>query len=178
MNKKLMAVALSVLLVGSFACKKKEQQPLPQTPGTPGVGALPPGHPQQGQGNQGITMPKGDLQVVIPASVKGKWGAVKIVVEDKATKKAQEFTVKLNSDLQIPNSNLKVTVGEFLPDFKMDVGTITSISNEPNNPAVSIKVFEGGKEVFKGWLYAKFPAIHPFEHPKVGLGLKEGVKKG
>jgi len=178
MNKKLMAVALSVLLVGSFACKKKEQQPLPQTPGTPGMGALPPGHPQQGQGNQGITMPKGELQVIVPANVKGKWGAVKIVVEDKTTKKAQEFTVKLNSDLQIPNSNLKVAVGDFLPDFKMDVGTITSTSNEPNNPAVSIKVFEGGKEVFKGWLYAKFPAIHPFEHPKVGLGLKEGVKKG
>ena len=123
-------------------------------------------------------MPKGELQVVVPANVKGKWGAVKIVVEDKTTKKVQEFTVKLNSDLQIPNSNLKVTVGEFLPDFKMDVGTITSISNEQNNPAVSIKVFEGGKEVFKGWLYAKFPAIHPFEHPKVGLGLKEGIKKG
>ena len=123
-------------------------------------------------------MPKGELQIVVPANVKGKWSAVKIVVEDKATRKAQEYTVKLNSDFQIPNSNLKVAVGEFLPDFRMDVGTITSASNDPNNPAVNIKVFEGGKEIFKGWLYAKFPAIHPFEHPKVGLALKEGIKKG
>ena len=183
MNKKLMVVALSIMLAGSFACKKKEQQPVPQAPGmgspTQGMGALPPGHSQPGgQGvQQGITMPKGELQIVVPSNVKGKWSAVKIVVEDKTTKKAQEYTVKLNSDLQIPNSNLKVAVGDFLPDFKMDVGTITSVSNEANNPAVNVKVFEGGKEIFKGWLYSKFPAIHPFEHPKYNIMLKEPVKK-
>ena len=182
MNRKLMAVALSILLVVAFACKKKEQQPIPQAPGmgAPGM-ALPPGHaPVPGQGAPGgqIMMPKGELQIVVPPTVKGKWGAVKIVVEDKATRKTQEYSVKLNSDFQIPNSNLKISVGEFLPDFRMDVGTITSVSNDQNNPAVSIKVYEGGKEIFKGWLYGKFPAIHPFEHSKVGLSLKEGVKKG
>jgi len=60
----------------------------------------------------------------------------------------------------------------------MDAGTITSSSNTPNNPAVAIKVFEGDKEIFKGWLYAKFPTIHPFEHPKYGLTMKEAIKKG
>jgi len=184
MNKKLMAVVLSVILVGSFACKKKEQ-PVPQAPGmgAPGM-ALPPGHPPTGPGAPGapgapgVMMPRGELQVVVPANVKGKWNAVKIVVEDKATRKTQEYTVKLNSDLKIPNSDLKVSIGEFIPDFRMDASTITSASNDPNNPAVNIKVFEGNKEVFKGWLYSKFPAIHPFEHPKFGLSLKEGVKKG
>ena len=181
MNKRLMmVVALSVMLVASFACKKKEQQPVPQAPMPPGMGApMPPGMgaPMPG-GAPGVVMPKGELQIVLPTNVKGKWSAVKIVVEDKTTRKTQEYTVKLNSDFKIPNSDLKLVVGEFLPDFRMDVGTITSASNEPNNPAVSIKVFEGNKEVFKGWLYSKFPAIHPFEHPKVGLTLKEGIKKG
>ena len=46
MNRKLMAVALSILLVVAFACKKKEQQPIPQVPGMGAPGALPPGHPQ------------------------------------------------------------------------------------------------------------------------------------
>jgi hypothetical protein len=189
MNKKLMVVmvvVLSVFLVGSFACKKKEEQPVPQAPGmgamplghpTPEA-QMPPGHPAVAPGQAGIMMPKGDLQVVIPANVKGRWSGVKIIVEDKATRKTQEYTVNLNSDLKIPNSNLKVSVGDFLPDFRMDVGTVTSASNDPNNPAVHVKVFEGNKEVFKGWLYSKFPAIHPFEHPKIGLTLKEGIKKG
>jgi hypothetical protein len=125
-----------------------------------------------------MNIPKGELKIAVPDSVKGKWGAVKIVVEDKSTKKQQEFTVKLNSEFKIPNSTLKIAVGEFLPEFKMSADTVTSASNEPNNPAVRVKVYEGDKEIFKGWLYSKFPTIHPFEHPKYSLHLKEGVKKG
>ena len=123
-------------------------------------------------------MPKGETTVNVPDSVKGKWKGVVLVVEDKATKKATEYTVNLNSDLKLPNSDLKVSVGEFLPDFKMEGLSITSMSNEPNNPAVRIKVSEGGKEIFKGWLYQKFPTIHPFENPKYSLALKNGIKKG
>ncbi len=163
MKKKVLAVTLGlVLAISVSACKKKEQQPVPKA-----------STPIQGHD---ITMTKTEVKVVVPDSVKGKWSAVKIIVEDKMAKKSQEFTVNLNSDLKIPDSNLRVSVGEFLPNFRMDVGTITSMSNEPNNPAVGIKVYEGDKEIFKGWLYAKFPDIHPFEHPKYGLALKEGVK--
>jgi hypothetical protein len=192
MNKKLMVVALSIMLAGSFACKKKEQQPVPQAPGmgspTQGMGALPPGHSQPGGqgGQQGITMPKGELQIVVPSNVKGKWSAVKIVVEDKTTKKAQEYTVKLNSEWKIPGSNLKVTVGEFLPDFTMDGSKITSGSGDLNNPAVGIEVTDGDKQIFPaqgkqwGWLWSRkeLQSIHPFEHPKYNIMLKEPVKKG
>ena len=92
--------------------------------------------------------------------------------------------MKLNSDFSVPNSNLKISVGEFLPDFKMEGLTLTSVSNQPNNPVLSIRVFEDGKQIFPapgrqwGWLFAKVPSIHPFEHPKYGIILKEGVKKG
>ena len=133
-----------------------------------------------------IGMPKGEMKIVVPDSVKGKWSAVKLVVEDKTSKKTQEFTVKLNSELKIPNSDLKVVVGEFLPDFKMSPDQITSSSNMQNNPAVAIKVFESGKQIFPsagkkwGWLYAKpeLRNVHPFEHPKFSLSLEEGIKKG
>lgn len=187
--KKLLALTLVVMVVTAFACRKKEEQPVPQAPGAgapemgapqgpiaaPGMGA-----PQQPMmGTQGAGMvPKGGLKIVVPENVKGKWSGIRLVVTDKTTNKSQEYEVKLNSDFKIPNSNLKVAVGEFLPDFKMGAEGITSSSNEPNNPAVNIKVFEGGQEIFKGWLYSNFPTIHPFEHPKFRLGLKEGVKKG
>jgi len=191
--KKFLAMSMGVLLtfsLGIGGCKKKEQQPVPQAPQmTPGgqmpPGAMPPGAPMppggqmpHGQGGPGMNVPKGELSIAVPDSVKGKWSAVKLLVEDKATKKKQEFTVNLNSELKIPNSNLKIAVGDFLPEFRMDAQTITSASNEPKNPAVRVKVFEGDKVIFKGWLYSKFPTIHPFEHPKYGLALKEGVKKG
>lgn len=182
--RRFLAISMGVVLVFSFglvACKKKEQkQPVPQSPMmAPGGQMQPGGQMPPGQGPAGkITVPKGDLKVVVPDSVKGKWSAVKLVVEDKASKKQQEYTVKLNSELKIPNSDLKIAVGDFLPEFRMTADTITSTSNTPNNPAVRIQVYEGSKEIFKGWLYSKFPTIHPFEHPKYGLILKEGLKKG
>jgi hypothetical protein len=132
-----------------------------------------------------IVVPKGETSVVVPDTVKGKWKAVVLVVADKTTNKSNEYTVNLHSDFKIPNSNLKIAVGEFLPDFKMEGLSLTSVSNEPNNPAVAIKVYEGGKQVFPagngkkwGWLYTKFPTMHPFEHQKYAILLKEGVKKG
>ncbi len=186
MNKKVMTLVLSLILLVSFACKQKEQQPIPQMPmqgpgmGTPPEMGTPPGHGAPG----GIVMAKGESQVVVPAAVKGRWSAVKLTVEDKKSKNVQEFVVKLNSDLNIPNSSLKISVGEFLPDFRMDAGTITSVSNEPNSPAVAIKVFEGDRQIFPepgkkwGWLFSRFPGVHSFDHPKFGIKLKEGLKKG
>ncbi len=172
--KRNLSILLGVFLILSMGgCKKKEEKPVPKTPlgpvmQQPGL-QPPPGHP---------AITKTETKVVVPENVKGKWSAVKILLEDKATKKTQELTVKLNSEYRIPNTDLKLVVGDFLPDFRMDAGTITSASNELNNPAVAVKVFEGDKEIFKGWLYMKFPMIHPFEHPKYGLTLKEGIKKG
>jgi hypothetical protein len=195
MMRRMLAVGLGIAFVLSLslsACKKKEQQPVPQAPQMPppGMQTMPPGT-QMPPGGQmppghgtGSGAPKAELKVVIPDAVKGQWSAVKIVVEDKGAKKVQEYKVNLNGELKIPNSDLKVVVGEFIPDFRMDAATITSASNQPNNPAVGVRVMQGDKQIFPepgkqwGWLYSKFPAIHPFEHPKYGVTLKEGVKKG
>jgi len=197
MKKRILAVVCSLsLLIAAGACKKKEEAKPPIPGGMPGQGqgmppgqpGMPPGQPgmppgQPGmppggpQGQPNIVVPKGEKKLVVPDSVKGKWKAVVLVVTDKKTNKQQEFTVNLNSDLKIPNSNLKVSVTEYLPDFRMEGLTLTSGSNDPNNPAAGVKVFEGGKEIFKGWLYAKFPTMHPFEHPGFSIVLKDGVKK-
>ncbi|MDO8746385.1 MAG: hypothetical protein Q7J70_01830 [Thermodesulfovibrionales bacterium] len=184
MNRKLMAVALSILFVVAFACKKKEQQPIPQALGMPPAMGVLPQELASPQGHQ--MMSGGKLQVVVPDNVKGKWNSVKVLIEEKDTKKVQEYTVKLNSEWKIPGSNLKVTVGEFLPDFTMDGDKITSGSSELNNPAVGIKVTDGEKQIFPaqgkqwGWLWSRkeLQSAHPFEHPKYNILLKEPVKKG
>jgi hypothetical protein len=191
--KKVLLSTLSLLLVFSFmACKKKEEQPpLPQTqiptmpPGQMPPGQMPPGQMPPGQmpSGQMPMMPQGKTQVIVPASVKGHWTGAIIVVEEKNTKAKHEYTVKLNSDFKVPNTNLKIHVGDFLPDFRMNGLSLTSASNQPVNPALSIRVFENNKQIFPapgrqwGWLFSKVPSIHPFEHQKYGIILKEGIKK-
>jgi hypothetical protein len=202
--KRILAISLGVALVlslGLGACKKKEEQPVPQAPQmphgmAPGMApGMPPqmapgGAPQMGPGGAPgqptLNIPKGETKLVVPESLKGKWSAVKIVVTDKGTQKSDEYTVKLNSEFKIPSSNLKIAVGDFLPDFRMEGTTVTSASDEPKNPAVGVKIFEADKQIFPapgkkwGWLYAKpeLRGIHPFEHPKYSIFLKEAVKKG
>lgn len=178
MKKAILAVVCGLsLVVVAGGCKKKEEQPAPK-PGMQSQQQLPPSHSATpGIHDGGIVMPKGEITLSLPDFVKGKWKAVVLIVTDKASKKTSELTVPLNSDIKIPNSTLKLSVGEFIPDFKMQELTITSMSNDPKNPAVGVKVFEKDKEIFKGWLYSKFPNIHPFNHPQYGITLKEGLKK-
>ncbi len=195
MGKKFLTILVLLLVATSVqSCNKKEP---PQTP-EPGVsgpmqpGQMPPGPVMQGpvspEGQQapghGMMMPGGKAQITVPDFVKGKWGAAKLIIEDKATKKKHEYTVKLNSDFLIPDSNLKLSIGEYLPDFKMEGFSLTSVSNNPNNPALAVQIFENDKKIFPapgkewGWLFEKVPTIHPFEHEKYSIILKEGIKKG
>lgn len=175
MVKKLAVLVLALGLIVSFgACKQKEQAAAPAPAQKEGAQA----NPHAAAGGPGIVMPPGEMQVVIPDAVKGKFGAVKLLIEDKASNKVTEADVKLGTEYKVPNSSLVVKVGDFLPDFKMDGSLITSASAEANNPAVRVTVTDGGKEIFKGWLYSKFPAIHPFQHDKFGIALKDGIKKG
>jgi len=214
MKKQTLAVLLALVCIfGIGACKKKEPEPLaPQIPApmmptgqmppgqmSPGpapqgqmpMGQMPPGQMPQGQmppAGQQFARPgmaaMGKTQVVVPESVKGKWIAARLILEDKTAKAKKEYEIKLNSDFTVPNSSLKIHVGDFLPDFRMDGLNLTSGSNEPRNPALSIRVYENDKQIFPapgrqwGWLFAKVPSIHPFEHPKYSITLKEGVKKG
>jgi len=157
-----------------------QMPPVQMPPGQVQPGQMPPPGAQQ----RGLMMPRGRAHVVVPSSVKGKWSGAKIIIEDKLTKTKQEYIVKLDSDFRIPNTDLSMHVGDFLPDFRMEGLNLTSASNEPINPALAIRVFEKGKQIFPapgrewGWLFARVPSVHPFEHQKYGIILKEGVKKG
>lgn len=171
-------VFVSIVSLTMFSCKKKEEQPIPTAAHTQQfVPAVPMGTPTMPSGApHGDMKPKTEKKVVVPDSVKNKWSKVKIAFEDKKAKKVNEHTIGIGADFAVPNTKFKVVVGEFLPDFRMDESVITSASAELNNPAVRVEVFEDGKSIFKGWLYSKFPAVHPFEHEKYGILFKEALK--
>jgi hypothetical protein len=169
MLKKMVAVAVVLVLAVSFgACKKKEQKP--QLPaGHPAVeGSVPPNMQN---------MPKVERAITVPKEVAAKWTAVKLNIQDKAGKSEKQYVVAIGSDLAIPNTNMKVKVIAFLPDFKMGDKEITTASDQPNNPAAQIVVQEPGKEEWKGWIYSMHPQIHPFPHEKIAITLVGGVSK-
>jgi Uncharacterized protein conserved in bacteria (DUF2155) len=169
----LVAVLMMVALAGT-GCKKKQPPPPPMppqsAPGQPGMPGMP-GAPH-GEG-----APQVEKKIVVPDAVKGAWKAVKVEVEFKEKKSKKTFTVPLNSEFKVPDTDITLKVANFLPHFSMAADQITSSSNNPENPAAQLEVFQGGKEIFHGWMFSKYPSVHPFTHDKYGVALLEGVKK-
>lgn len=165
-NVSLVLFTLLAFVFAAPSCRKKEQPPPP-----PQSEAGQPGSPHGSMGGAP------DKMVVVPESVKGAWKGIRVEVEFKEKKSGKQFSIPLNSEFQVPDSDLTLKVGEFLPHFSMTGDSITSASNNPENPAVRIEVLEKGNLVFKGWLFAKFPDVHPLVHDKYGLKLVEGERK-
>ena len=158
----LMMVAIAAMTISLVpGCKKKEEKKAESVASAPAQGGA-----------------KKESVIVVPDNVKGKWKAVKIAVTDKSVNKESVYTVALGADFSIPDSSLVIRVENFLPHFTMDGTTLTSQSNEPKNPAVQVKIMDGGKEVFKGWLFSLYPTTHAFNHPKYGFTLVDFVPAG
>jgi hypothetical protein len=163
---------LGVLLLLLAGCEQKVKtgEPPSQAQKLPMAQApLSPGMPSD------IAPIRGDSPTVVPEGVRGKWKAVKLLVDDKTSRVSQEYVVNLREQLVIPNSKLLIKVNEFLPDLKIEGSTFTSDTNELKNPAVHVSIFEDGKLIFNGWLFSMFPTIHPFQHNQYRVLLKEAL---
>ena len=113
--------------------------------------------------------------VVVPESVKGRWQAVSIAVLDKNAKQQRIYTIAIGSEFKLPGSDLTLKVENFLPHFVMEGTTLTSQSNELKNPAAQLSVREGGREIFRGWLFRLYPTTHAFQHPQYGFTLVDYI---
>ncbi len=112
--------------------------------------------------------------IEVSEEIKNKWKEVSIHVRDKKSGVSEHYKVRINSDFKVPNTDLNISVGEFLPHFTMPTGgKITSASNEPQNPALRIVINEKDEEKYRGWLFAKFPEMHAFEHEKYAISLDD-----
>ena len=161
MLKKISLVVVAGALAFSLAaCGKQESQK-----------AAAPGAGQPGQEKLLLPQKGQEATVQLPAEVKGKWKDIKVTVEDKAKKSTKEYTIALGKTEDVPGTKLSIQAVEFVPSFVMQGLNITSASNEPNNPAAKVIISEGGKEVFKGWLFQKFPTTHAFSHPEYAVTL-------
>jgi hypothetical protein len=118
---------------------------------------------------------KTETKVVIPDALKGKYKAIKIVVVDVPTKKETPYVVALGVAFPLPGTGMTVQVDNVLPHFGMGEGVITSSSDKMTNPAAQVRVSEGGKEVWKGWLFSLYPDTHAFANDKYTLKLVDFV---
>ncbi len=158
--------ALSIIyLIGFNACTKKEQ-PQPRQ------------HEQQAvtPAHIDIQMPSAEqMKIVIPNEIKAKWKGVIITVMDKQTMNSRDYNIPIGSKFTISGSTIEVQTGTFLPDLKIEDNVYSSESAELLNPAIQVEIKDSGKEIFKGWLFQKFPSVHPFKHERFSITLKEPV---
>jgi len=176
----------AVALYFAFFAPPPVPAPVPGVSGGAAQAGLPPDHPPVGGAGgaaQGGDRPHPQIggtgrAVRVPDAVKGRWRAVKLVVETKGGGSSpQTITLNLGGEVVVPASRLKLRADEFLPALQVKGNEITSGSNEPVNPAALVTIWEDGKQVFHGWLFSKFPDMQPFEHPTYRITLIEGVPK-
>ena len=125
---------------------------------------------------------KSSSRVLVPDDVRGQWKAVRIKVLDKSNSREETYTIDLGYEFTIAKSEVKIRVENFLPTFVMQGRIMTSASNDLRNPAAQIVVSEANREIFKGWLFSRFPGTHTFQHERFSFSLVDFIpnkaKKG
>ncbi len=175
MRKWTAAVWVLAALLALGGCSKKEE-PKAQAPAA-AQPQMPPSHPPTtgGAAGQASTDPMPmQRQVVVPDEVKSTWKAVVLEIQDKTAGTTTDVTVDVGQT--VTQGDLEITVETFLPSFSMGGGTITSKSNDTENPAARLVVKDKGVEIFQGWLFSLYPEAHPFQHDRYGMVLKDFVK--
>jgi hypothetical protein len=137
-------------------------------------GAAPGGSRGGGPGGGADSVP---TQLVVPPEVAQAWSGIRLGWKDKQSGKEGTVDVPLGEASPLPEPSLVVRADAFLPAFTMGGGAITSDGVEAKNPAARITVFEKGKEIFAGWIFTRFPDVHPFTHPRFQLRLEGGVPR-
>jgi len=162
-----------LVLLGTISCSMgtDKSTPLPEKPlnklsNIEGSGTKLGEHPEV---NEIKIIPR---KILVPLEVEGKWKAIKIMVRNKIDEELGGIqTLELGTSFIPSGTELKVTLGPFLPNFMMDKTTYTSMGIEALNPAVQLIVEETGKVIYKGWVFKNFPSMYAFEHHLISIEL-------
>jgi hypothetical protein len=183
MNKRVFQLALSGLVVLVPAACRERGRP------DPAVRMAVSHEPEQvpagetGSSGQGPSMEGGQGQVAVPTrlevpeAVKQAYSGIVLLWKDASTGKEGKLDVPLDGSAEIPDSGLTVAGDVFLPAFTMTADVITSSGVAEENPAARIRVSEKGAEIFSGWIFQRFPDVHPFTHSRFSLHLEGGIQK-
>ncbi len=121
--------------------------------------------------------PTAPTELVVPPEAIAAFSGVKIAWKDAESSKEGILEVPIGIPTPLPGSDLQVRADVYLPAFAMSAQTITSTGIAEENPAARIAVAQGGKEIFTGWIFQRFPDVHPFQHPRFALRLEGGIPR-
>lgn len=175
MKRALAAVSLAIVMA-ALACKERGR---PDPNVRMAISHEPAVQPSGGAGSGMNAGPGADVpsRLEVPPEVAHAYTGIKISWKDKTEGKEGVIEVPLGGGTPLPDPSLVVRADVFLPAFTMGGGAITSEGVEPQNPAARITVVDKGKEIFAGWIFTRFPDVHPFTHPRFQLHLEGGVPK-
>ncbi len=122
----------------------------------------------------GETVP---TRLVVPPEVTAAYSAIRLNWKDSETGRGGTVEVPIAGSAPLPGSDLEIRADVFLPSFSMSAEEITSTGTGQENPAARIAVIEKGNEIFAGWIFTRFPEVHPFQHPRFSLKLEGGVAR-
>lgn len=116
-------------------------------------------------------------RLVVPPEVREAYTGIRLAWRDSSTGKEGTVDVPLDGAALVPGTAIEVRGDVFLPAFTMTEEVITSGGIEAENPAARIEITENGKGLFAGWIFTRFPDVHPFTHPRISIRLEGGVRR-
>ena len=171
-------VAVGLLLAGvaasGTACRERGRPDPAVRMAVSHERAIDPSAQASGGEPKGANVP---AQLAIPPEVAHEYTGIRLTWKDRSDGKSGTIEVPLGGEKALPDPSLVVKTDAFLPAFTMGEGSITSEGVEPTNPAARIAVFEKGQQIFGGWIFTKFPDVHPFTHKRFELRLEGGIRK-
>jgi len=123
------------------------------------------------------TTPTVPNRLEVPPEVLKAFAGIRLRWKDSTKNKEGVLEVPLEGTARIPDSDIDVRADVFLPSFTMSPQAITSSGIEEANPAARITVLEKNQEIFGGWIFTRFPDVHPFQHSRFSLKLEGGVPR-
>ena len=118
------------------------------------------GHPKSGA----------KLVLEIPAEVRAKWKAVELTLTGKGGA-PQTVRVPVGGDAAVGGSGLTVRVIALVPAFQSNADAVTSTSNNPDNPAVLVRLLDKDRTLAEGWVFQKYPDFNTFNSDRVQVRL-------
>lgn len=197
MKRRLTAAACGAALLGSVAVAAMAQTALQAAPSAP-AGAIPPAAdegdetpaavtpppaatpytpsaptPQGASAPAQTAKPKAAAPVAVeakPAPKRALYNAAVLQALDKVTTETLRFEAPLNKPIRYKGliftvHTCQVEPSGTLPPAEAHLQVISQpipLTGRPATPA---------REVFRGWMYAGSPGIHPFEHPVYDVWL-------
>lgn len=171
--KRALVLGLCLALAGA-ACRERGR-PDPSIRMAPSHDVEQPAGAGEG-GGQGAGQ-KVPTRLEIPPEVQSAYVGIRLSWKDSSNGEQGLLDVPLGGTAKLPGSALEVRGDVYLPAFSMSQDAITSSGIEEQNPAARIGVSESGNEIFAGWVFSRFPDVHPFQHKRYALKLVGGIRK-